>query len=79
MLKLVVLALVVSLGSFFVPAIALAQRSKCNIINRGSFDNLQAAVDAAMDGDTLRVQGTCYGTTTISEVVEEFTHSSGRL
>jgi hypothetical protein len=68
MRKLIVLALVVLLGSFFVPAAGLTHQAKCKVVNQtsgGRFDNLQAAVDDAMTGDTLRVKGTCHGTTTI--------------
>jgi len=41
--------------------------SRCEVKLRGTsrYDSLQAAVDAASPGDTLKVRGTCVGTTVI--------------
>jgi hypothetical protein len=47
-----------------------AGRPTCLVTNTaggGGFRTLQAAVDAASAGDTLKVKGTCVGTTTISK------------
>src|SRR4051812_6070755 len=47
-----------------------AGRPTCLVANTaggGGFRTLQAAVDAASAGDTLKVKGTCVGTTTISK------------
>jgi sorbitol-specific phosphotransferase system component IIA len=41
---------------------------KCGVVNVGtnqSYSTLQAAVDGATSGDTLKVKGTCYGDTTV--------------
>ena len=47
---------------------AAATQPKCLVVgDGGSHGTLQAAVDAASPGDTLRVKGTCYGDTTISK------------
>jgi putative cofactor-binding repeat protein len=52
------------------PATLTAGRPTCLVTNpsgRGGYRTLQAAVDAASAGDTLKVKGTCVGTTTISK------------
>ena len=49
---------------------ATATRSTCVVVNvraNQRYSTLQAAVDAAMAGDTLKVGGICYGDTTISK------------
>jgi hypothetical protein len=47
---------------------ATATQPKCLIVGAGgSHATLQAAVDAASAGDTLKVKGTCYGDTTIGK------------
>jgi len=45
--------------------------SRCEVKLRGNdrYDSLQAAVDAASPGDTLKVRGTCVGTTVIDRNV----------
>ncbi len=50
--------------------VASAEPGKCVVVNRASnarSSTLQAAVDAASPGDSLRVAGTCVGTTTITK------------
>jgi hypothetical protein len=51
------------------PAAPAAGRPTCLVVNTagGGYRTLQAAVDAASAGDTLKVKGTCVGTTTISK------------
>jgi hypothetical protein len=47
---------------------ATAASPKCLVVGAGgSYGTLQAAVNAASAGDTLKVKGTCYGDTTISK------------
>ena len=50
---------------------AAGNGGKCLIVNLsgvdGNWSALQAAQDAANPGDTLKVKGTCVGTTTISK------------
>lgn len=52
------------------PATLTAGRPTCLVTNPGGgggYRTLQAAVDAASAGDTLKVKGTCVGTTTIGK------------
>jgi hypothetical protein len=47
---------------------ATASQPRCLVVGAGgSYGNLQAAVNAASAGDTLKVRGTCYGDTTIGK------------
>jgi hypothetical protein len=49
---------------------ASAAQRKCLVVGAGgSYGTLQAAVDAAAAGGTLRVKGMCYGDTTISKAL----------
>ncbi len=63
----VVVVGLVAVAALSVP-VATAKNSKCQVINQGSgsYDSLQAAVDAASSNATLRVRGTCTGHTLIS-------------
>ena len=59
---------VVLAGALLAAPVAAAKPTKCHIVDVGThrdFSTLQAAVDAAAPGATLRVKGTCVGTTTI--------------
>jgi hypothetical protein len=65
LLGMPVLALLV-----WAPAAAAAKGSNCLIANqasKSSYTSLQTAQNAASDGDTLLVRGTCVGTTKISK------------
>jgi predicted outer membrane repeat protein len=70
--KLVVTAAGIAVLGLAVLALpSAAKQPKCLIVNVsqdvGSYASLQAAQDAASAGDTLKVKGTCYGSTTISK------------
>src|SRR5438067_1212009 len=52
----------------------------CRVMGAGgTYDTLQAAVDAASAGDTLKVGGTCYGDTTISKTLSIVGHGKATL
>jgi predicted outer membrane repeat protein len=58
------------LGAFYSVPLAGATQPKCLVVNvrsGQSYGTLQEAVTAASAEDTLKVKGTCYGTTTISK------------
>jgi hypothetical protein len=63
---------------------AAAKQPKCLVVNvrsGASYGTLQEAVTAASAEDTLKVKGTCYGTTTIAKnltIVGESGHGSGQ-
>jgi predicted outer membrane repeat protein len=67
----------VCVGAFVAMSVLLLMASgasaappKCLVVNVGanqSYSALQAAVNAAITGDTLKVKGTCYGDTTIGK------------
>ncbi len=60
---------VATLGSVSWVSLAGAAQPKCLVVNvrtAHSHCKLQTAVNAATSGDTLKVKGTCYGDTTIS-------------
>ena len=58
----------VSAGLLLLMASGAAARPACGVVSAGgSHDTLQAAVDAATSGDTLKVKGTCYGATTVDK------------
>jgi hypothetical protein len=49
-------------------SVATAARATCRVEGAGeSYGTLQAAVNAASAGDTLKVKGTCYGDTVVSK------------
>lgn len=57
-------------GALLLPAAVLAAPPECKIVGStisGIYDNLQAAVDAASPGDTLKLRGTCVGPTVIAK------------
>ena len=63
---------VVLVGALLAGPVAAAKPTKCQILNSVTderFATLQLAVDAASSGDTLRVKGTCVGSTTIARSV----------
>ena len=69
MKRLVVLFAAIVLGALASVPVASASKSTCTVTNRStreSFADLQSAVNAASAGDTLRIQGTCPGTTTVA-------------
>ncbi len=58
------------LGAVAVCPVAAASEPRCHVVDLdagASFKALQAAVNAATAGDTLRVQGTCVGSTVIAK------------
>ena len=58
-----------ALTAFF-PASAFAKPGACDIVNQtqgGKYTSLQAAVDDAAEGNTLKLKGVCYGTTIIDK------------
>ncbi len=63
---------VVLAGTLLAAPVAAAKPTKCQIVNVAThkhFATLQTAVDAASPRDTLRVKGTCVGSTTINRDV----------
>ena len=58
-----------ALAAFF-SAGAFAKPGACDIVNQtqgGKYTTLQAAVDDAAEGNTLKLKGICYGTTIIDK------------
>ncbi len=81
---LALVAALVLTGGLLAEPVAAAKSTNChvkcqvvNVSSHRSFGTLQAAVDAASAGDTLRVKGTCVGSTTIAKDLA-ITGKSGR-
>jgi hypothetical protein len=67
MRKLLLLALTLAVSITVAGAYGGPPTGQCEVKGRGalSYDSLQAAVNAANPGDTVRVRGTCVGTTVV--------------